>query len=214
MKLLSEQIRDLVKQSATSPNAIARAAGIDSASMSRFMKGGNITVNKLDQLAKVLGVIVESEVSSIPLPPDKGRPKEKEMLIRIRSRSEAKEIADHFANDAALNHFSSRRGVWHLESYDRLLFIYNNNPWAIDPQIRIRELARVRRRLNDCGIKILAEGCSSEEWEHGDFKEAYTKGFLLACGEDRQDEVESIVWQEAGRAREEVQSLISAVKDK
>jgi len=58
MELLSQQIRMLVEKSSTSSYAIAQQAGIDKSAMSRFMNGGRLTMDKLDQLAKVLGISV------------------------------------------------------------------------------------------------------------------------------------------------------------
>ena len=113
MKLLSQQIRELVEQSATSSYAIAREAGIDKSAMSRFMNGGRLTMDKLDQLGKVLGVVVTPEVSVVPEPLEKGRPSisnDKDSSMQTtRSRLTkpmAKKVADQFAERAHNHHFS------------------------------------------------------------------------------------------------------------
>ncbi len=189
MKLLSQQIRDLVSQSPTSSYAIAREAGIDKSAMSRFMNGGRLTMDKLDQLARVLGVAVTSEVSLVPRPLEKGRP----TVVREKhemNRREAQRWAECFAQDAHDKHFSSRRGVWHIEDLDCLL-LYNNNPYASDDSIRPREMKRIERRLKEVGIKILARGASECN---------YTVSLLLDCSQDRMPQVVTIAEEEALKA--------------
>lgn len=205
MKKLSEQIRDLVNQSSMSPHAIAKEASIEKSTMSRFMNGGTLTMQKLDQLATVLGVSVQSEVS-MKKAVDRGRPRKKEnqaMLTKLRTKREMKACADYFAEKANTEYISDRRGVMHLESYD-LVFVYNNNPWQAGVQYRRREMKRVEERLKNLGIEILARGSSPEEEGASSVQEPYTVGLLLACGQDRQLEILDIVNEEGSRASAEV----------
>lgn len=202
MKLLSEQVRDLIRASTSSPYAIARAGGIDSTSISRFMNGGNITVSKLDQLAKVLGLVVETEVSFVPRPLEKGRPVKKEKKMSLaRLPFELKLDAHSLAKEAYTEHFSSRRGVWNIEDLD-CLFIFNNNPFYIDSKARPRELRRIIKRLRNAGIMVLARSSYGEGLV--DCNEKYTVGILLDCSTDRMNEVADIVQEEAWRSRSEV----------
>ncbi len=179
MKPLSQQIRDLVSQSATSSYAIARAAEISKSAMSRFMNGGNLTMDKLDKLAEVLGVIVTSEVSFVPLPLVKGRPKKLEKITM--NKKKASETANQVANQAADKHFSSRRGILHIRDIDCLAY-FNNNPYD-DPALRPRELSYLETELKKIGIKVIGRGASEDD---------YTVCLLLNCSVDRQTEVGEI----------------------
>ena len=184
MILLSQQVRELVERSSTSAYAIARAADIDKSAMSRFMNGGRLPMDKLDQLARVLGVTVSSgDISLIPRPLEKGRPKQKKEIKM--TRKEAQKWADYFANDFGENHFESRRGVWHIEDIDCLL-LYDNNPYANDADRRPRQMKEITKRLKKAGIKTLACGGSEDEVHEG---EPYTVSLLLDCSRDRMDEV-------------------------
>jgi len=210
MGLLSEQIRELIRNCSTSPFAIARAAGIDSTSISRFMNGGNITVKKLDQLARILGVEIQSSVSLVPRALEKGRPAKKETKVALsKERIELELDAYHLAEDAYANHSSSRRGVWHIEDLD-CLFVYNSNAFLQDPKARPRELRRVINRLKAAGVNLLAR--SSAGSEVADSNERYTVGILLDCSIDRMDEVTSILQEEAWRSRREVGELTRSKK--
>lgn len=184
MNPLSQQIRDLISQSTTSTYAIARAADIDKSAMSRFMNGGNLTMDKLDKLAEVLGVIVTSEVSRVPMPLLKGRPKE-----RIKSNMDtqtADKHASRLARIAYRDYFSSRRGVWHIEDIDCLAY-YNNNPFR-DPAIRQQELATIKDGLKNIGIEIIGQGFYGEDENLPE----YTVALLLDCSADRLSEVTEI----------------------
>lgn len=197
MKLLSEQIRDLVKESSTSAYAIARAAEIDKSAMSRFMNGGRLTMEKLDQLARVLGVTVSSdEISLVPRPLEKGRPKQKKETKM--TKQQAQKYADAYANDAHDNYFESRRGIWYFEDLDCLV-LYDNNPPANDDELRPKIMKLIQSRLKKVGIKTLACGGSDEKLSNGD---PYTVTLLLDCSRDRKNEVIEI-------ATEAIKSLIS-----
>jgi transcriptional regulator with XRE-family HTH domain len=202
MKLLSQQIRDLVQQAPTSSYAIAREAGIDKSSMSRFMNGGRLTMDKLDQLARVLGAVITAEVSLVPRPLEKGRPSQTKVEKPKMKKHQAQEWADHYAQDAHSNYFSSRRGVWYLDDLDCLL-IYNNNPWSVDESIRDREMKRIERRLKEIGIKTLARGTGGE---------GYTVSLLIDCSRDRLDQVVHIGQEAAEWAYGEVVKLTTDAK--
>jgi plasmid maintenance system antidote protein VapI len=54
-KLLSEQLRDIILTGGRTRYAIAKAANIDQAQMSRFVKGtGRLTTDTLDRIGAVL----------------------------------------------------------------------------------------------------------------------------------------------------------------
>jgi len=190
MTLLSQQIRKAVLQSPTSTYAIARAADIDKSAMSRFMNGGSLTMEKLDRLAGVLGVSIQFDgVSLVPRPLEMGRPKQKERAKMDKKR--AQQLADGFADDAFKNFFSSRRGIWHIEDVDCLLF-YDNNPWENAPSVRPKQIEDLKRRLKGAGIKLLASGGSNETWDAGGKREPYSISLLLDCSVDRFNEVKEL----------------------
>ncbi len=163
-------------------------------------------MDKLDQLAKVLGVMVTPELSQVPLPLEKGRPssegKGKMELTTIElTKKETKEIANYFATEAIERHFESRRGVWYVVDLN-LLVVFNNNPFQIDSKIRSREMKRIELGLRKIGIRVLASGQAGDKlWGCDDL---YTQTLLLNCGEDRKEEVCQIVDREASQARQEV----------
>jgi DNA-binding Xre family transcriptional regulator len=70
---LSDQLRQLILDQWATPNHIARVALIDKSAMSRFMKGGSLTLHNLDKLARVLGVQLYA-TKTVP-PALLGRPK-------------------------------------------------------------------------------------------------------------------------------------------
>ncbi|CAD77449.1 MAG TPA: XRE family transcriptional regulator [Rhodopirellula baltica] len=207
MKPLSQQVREIVQQSQTSPSAIAKAAGINQSAMSRFMNDGSLTMEKLDRLAKVLGVSVTTDVSLIPRPPEKGRPAKSTEKRTKMNKKQAKSLADRYAQDAFENNFSSRRGIWHIVQVDCLLY-YNNNPYAIDDTVRSGELNRIEKQLKAVGIKVLARG------EGGDALRSkidafYTATMLIDCSVDRQPEVVKIIEEETSRSDQEVNELVA-----
>lgn len=200
MKPLSQQIRELVVEQPTSVYAIARQAGIDKATMSRFMNGGALTMGKLDRLAGILGVSITSDVSLVPRPLAKGRPQKKQNRRNKMDAAAAKKRADHYAEDAFRNHFPSRRGVWHIEDLDCLV-VYNNNPFRV-PDIRPRELQMIKDGLGLLGIETLAEGEGGDPLTNS--QERYTATLLLDCSSDRMDEVVSVIQNAADWAVNEM----------
>lgn len=206
MKLLSQQIREIVEKSPSSSYAIAKAAGIEKSAMSRFMNGGRLTMDKLDQLARVFGLVVTPEVSSVPLPLEKGRPnsktKDQKMMMKERqifSKTQAYDVAVQVAEKAVAEYFSDRRGVLNLQSIG-VLAVYNNNPFH-DPTIRPREISRLTERLAAIGISVLAQGYAGEKLKN--LEEKYSTALVLDCGEDRMSEVIEIVDQCGGEANDE-----------
>jgi transcriptional regulator with XRE-family HTH domain len=189
MKLLSDQIRDLIREYSTSPNAIAKEAGIDSTSISRFMNGENITVRKLDQLAKVLGVTVTSELSSVPLPSEKGRPKKTKVQAIETKQSEYQRLADYYAREAHQNHIESRRGVWRIDA--NLVVYYNNNPYISFPKAREKENELIEKTLRKERIKTIAKGQFGDTI--ADSNELYTTVLLLKARGDNMEVVSKIV---------------------
>jgi len=68
---LSDQLRKLIEASGESCNQISREAGIDKATLSRFMNGkGGLSTDGLDRIADYLGLNLTAE--NEPLKP-KGR---------------------------------------------------------------------------------------------------------------------------------------------
>jgi transcriptional regulator with XRE-family HTH domain len=193
MELLSQQIRKLVEKSSTSSYAIAQQAGIDKSAMSRFMNGGRLTMDKLDQLAKVLGVSVIQEVTQVKRPPVKGRPrkgKADKMQASVSfTKRDYEGLAHRAARDAFENELSTRRGVWFYEDWG-LLVVFNNNPFN-DTSVRRKEIAALVRDLKRAGIKSIARGQYGDTLDDG--KEKYTQTLVLECGNDRLQEVVDLV---------------------
>ncbi len=205
MTPLSQQLREIVEKSPTSSYAIAREAEISKSAMSRFMNGGRLTMEKLDSLAKVLGVVVASEVSLIPAPLPKGRPSTKEKVKEKMNKSKADFWANHFAKQAHNDHFSSRRGVWEIEDLDCLLY-YNNNPYK-DVTIRQREVKRIKAALSEAGIKVIGFGQSGEKLSGSE--EKYTIAMLIDCSVDRMPEVVEIAHDASGFATSLARDLVA-----
>ena len=193
MILLSEQIKELVRQSSTSAYAIAQQAGIEKSAMSRFMNGGKLTMDKLDRLATVLGVTVTREVSQVKRPSAKGRPPKRkvdEMQTLLRAdKRELDGLACRAAKSAFDDEFSSRRGVWFYDDLN-VVVIFNNNPFN-DVSIRRKELKLLVKELKKLGIKTLARGQYGDILENSE--ERYTQTLVLDCGEDSVQDVVNIV---------------------
>ncbi len=159
-------------------------------------------MDKLDQLASILGVTVISEVSLVPRPLEKGRPVTTKKEKPKMNAQLAQKFADGLAEDAYENHFSSRRGIWHIADID-CLAIYNNHPYGKDASARPRELSRIKKRLAAVGIKTLAMG-SGGSTDGGD-GQRYTVTLLLDCSVDREDEVVAIAQEETEKTTEELE---------
>jgi len=166
-------------------------------------------MEKLDQLARVLGIIVTSELSLVSRPLEKGRPsrlKGNKMTTMTKlARKEAKIHADRYAIEATENYFSSRRGVWFIKDLDHVL-IYNNNPYNL-LEVRQHELKRIEAELKEIGMKVVARGEAGEPLLGT--KELYTQTLLVECGEDRIDDVYQIVGRAAGAAHRELCAALS-----
>jgi len=77
-KRLTDQVRRAIEKSGVSRYRICREAGIDQASISRFMAGKTgLTLASLDRLADVLGLDVVARGPVRVSPPDKRGPKPK-----------------------------------------------------------------------------------------------------------------------------------------
>jgi hypothetical protein len=68
----------------------------------------------------------------------------------------AKHFAQCAAREAHDNMMESRRGFYEIEGGG--LLIYNNNPYAGDPTMREKEMARTRALLEEHGAEFLARG--------------------------------------------------------
>src|SRR5262249_53376841 len=88
------------------------------------------------------------------------------------------------AEEANENHFSSRRGIWHLEAVNKLC-VYNNNPYANYPNRRDEETAVFRAWLKANKIKELAYATYPATGESA----GYTYAMILDVGADREAEV-------------------------
>lgn len=100
--------------------------------------------------------------------------------MKVTNKIDWNEEALWEAAEAHENHFSSRRGVWHLEDVDKLC-VYNNNPYAQAPEKRDEETATFRAWLKSQGIKELAYATYPED--------GYTYAMIIDCGEERETEV-------------------------
>ena len=96
------------------------------------------------------------------------------------------QLACELAQDAVENHILTRRGIWYLEKED-LLCIYDNNPYADDPEARNRQEDRIIRRLRMGGIELIARG---------EDRDGYTTTLLIDCSWDRAEDVQDIVREE------------------
>lgn len=195
MKPLSEQVRVLVRQSTTSAYAIAREAGIEKSAMSRFMQGGTLTMQKLDQLGLVLGLIAKSEVSSVPKPLERGRPKKDENKMIAATKT-----ANTIAQEAHTEHFSSHRGFW--EDCGNLVY-YNNHPYSMAPKLREEENERIIKALRKLGVRRVQKG------QHGPVidgsSELYTTVLVIpTVGKDIdaiRDAVQEEIWTSTSQLR-------------
>lgn len=165
-------------------------------------------MGKLDELARVLGVSVVSELSQVPLGLPKGRPQskgKKNMLSQVEATSEsgltkfaAEYYANKYAEEAATKYFQSRRGVWAISPLSDddpgFLVYYNNNPYQDIPELRINETKRIIRRLKKVGVSVLARGEAGRPVANS--KERYTFSLVLDCGVERQSEVSGIISEE------------------
>ena len=95
-------------------------------------------------------------------------------------------LAAGAARDAHENHFSSRRGIWPLDEVPvPAMVLYNNNPYAGDPQRRHAELKMFRSWLAQEGIVELGFGEFPIDGEEA----GYSNALVIGAGEDRTDEV-------------------------
>ena len=157
-------------------------------------------MDKLDQLATVLGVTVTQEVSQVKRPSAKGRPPKRkvdEMQTTLRvNKRELESLASRAAKAAFEEEFSSRRGVWFYEDLN-VVVVFNNNPFN-DASVRPKELRSLTIELKKLGIKIVALGQYGDTLEN--CEEQYTQTLVLNCGEDRVQDVVNIVNEVGSRS--------------
>ncbi len=200
MSTLSEQVRALVDKSPMSTYAIAKEAGIDKSTMSRFMNGGSLSLEKFDRLAQVLGIQIASSVAAVRKLP-MGRPSKR----RENRKSEptvlsAKKVCEACAKRAHEQNLESRRGIYAIGDEGPLVF-YNNNPYQSVPKAREKEIARIKKRLRDIGIPTLAQASYGDKL-HGT-KELYTVALLFDCDEARKVEVQNVILEETAKTFKE-----------
>src|SRR5262249_8078751 len=151
------QLRQAIESSGVSRYVLARSVGVSDSALSRFMSGERgLNLASLDKPADALGLEIIINVQKVPRPSPRGRRrvKEKEMITK-KTRASWQSLAGILARDAHENYFSSRRGVWYLED-ERVLCLYNNNPYEQFPALRDQELAEFRRRMRTEGFEELA----------------------------------------------------------
>jgi transcriptional regulator with XRE-family HTH domain len=182
MGTLSDQIRQFIEQSGTTRYEIARAAGVSEAVLSRFMsKRSGLTLDTLDKLADVLGLRVIQTVQAVNRPKPKGRKpakrKDEKKMIAAKARTVLDDTAYECARSATEDYFESRRGIYELDCTVSIgktfLVYYNNNPYAIDENLRPEETERIRKRLRKVGIK---------ESAYAECEDGYTFAMLLDLG--------------------------------
>ena len=74
---MNDQIRMFIAERLSiSSHHVAKLAGIDKSSMSRFMNGGRLSTNNLEKLIKLFGIMVSFDETWLDKKPvKKGRPK-------------------------------------------------------------------------------------------------------------------------------------------
>ena len=106
------------------------------------------------------------------------------------------DLACELAYDAAENHGSSHRGIWHLEKED-LICVYDNSPYKTDPDARPRQTRRIVQRILRAGIEILAEGRDDAN---------FANTMLLDCSWDRVPLLQRIICDEVNETLRELHS--------
>jgi transcriptional regulator with XRE-family HTH domain len=187
---LTDQIRDAIRGSGTTMYQLAKQIGVPASTLSRFMAGKHgLALATLDKLAEVLGLQLMTTVQQAKPPAPPGRKKKGDSMTKATfKKAEWANLAKFLAEDAHENHFSSRRGVWHIEAVDVLCF-YNNNPYASFPERRDQEVAEFRKRLKAAGIKELAYATYGGETCTPPVPGGYTFAMIVDAGQDRQQEL-------------------------
>lgn len=207
MKKISEQIREIVRQSSMSPYAIAREAGIHKSVMSRFMNGGTLTMAKLDALANALGIIVSAEVARVPRPLEKGRPKKskgKQKMATLEKTQDHKLAANLIAQQAYDLYFDQKSGFMTFD--DGVFVYYNNHPYASDPNLRHAETKRIRSQLRKAGFEVIASGHGGSLIEDERLTvndKYYTIALLIRCDEAEMPQAKKIIAHELARTMNE-----------
>jgi transcriptional regulator with XRE-family HTH domain len=195
----SEQIRAVIENSGTTRYALARQVGVSESALSRFASGERgLNLSTLDRLADALGLEISVNVQNVKRPSPKGRKpaKGRQRMRDTKTKEEWQSIATAMAREAHENHFSSRRGIWHLEDLD-ILCAYNNNPYAKSPKLREEETAEIRKFLAAHDIDVIAYAT----WG----KDGYTYAMLIDASSDREawiaDNMRQIVMRTYERAK-------------
>jgi hypothetical protein len=119
-----------------------------------------------------------------------------EPIMATMTKTDWDAFAQKCAEDAHENHFPSRRGVWHFEDLDVLVF-YNNNPYAKFPNARDEETAEFRAALKARGIEELAYAAyPPPEDDHP----GYTYAMVVNASRDREDELAAVMHDILGRS--------------
>lgn len=156
-------------------------------------------MDKLDQLASVLGVTVTQQVSQVKRPSPKGRPPKRKgnMETKVKtSKREFEGLGYRAAKSAFEDEFSTRRGVWFYKDWG-VVVVFNNNPFN-DPAIRKKELNALVKELKKLGIKTIARSQYGDTLEDG--KEKYTQTLVLDCDNERIHDVINAVDEIGSRA--------------
>ncbi|WP_439628901.1 helix-turn-helix domain-containing protein [Gemmata sp.] len=183
----SDQLRSIIEGCGISRYALCQRTGIAESAMSRFLSGKQgLTLASLDKLAAALGLVLTTGVQQLPQRRPRGRPKKEEPAMKTVTKTSPKQwqaLAAYYAKDARENHFSSRRGTWHIEDLN-VLCLYNNNPYAKGRHFRDEETAEFRKRLAEKGIKELAYATDGDG--DSEFPD-YTYAMIIDAGEDMQN---------------------------
>lgn len=185
----SDQLRNAVRECGTTRYALAKQLAISESTLSRFLSGERgLTLDLVDKLADVLGLQVIVTVQRANRPRRRGPKPKKEKPLEKKPMTKPAQKWYHLARaaaaDAGENYFPSRRGIWHFEDVDKLC-IYNNNPYANDPERRDKETATFRDWLKSNGIKELAYATYPLTGEDA----GYTYAMILDAGVEREPEV-------------------------
>jgi plasmid maintenance system antidote protein VapI len=197
----SDQLRNAVRDCGTTRYALAKQLGISESTLSRFLSGERgLTLDLVDRLADVLGLQIHVTVQRAERPAQRG-PKPKREKPVTKTAQHWGFVAQAFAKDAHENHFSSRRGIWHLEDLN-VLCVYNNNPYAKHPELRGEETAAFRDWLRANGIKELAYATYPVTGENA----GYTYAMIIDAGDERRVEVAGELRRVVGESYERMTS--------
>jgi len=184
MGQFADQLRQVIRECGTSQYGLANQVGIAESVLSRFLSGKRgLSLETLDRLAGVLGIDISKRISTVKPRRPRGRRKKEKGNRTMTSATVWQEVADELAERAGDELFHSHRGVYFVEDRD-VLCLYNNHPYK-NPDLRPREVRKLRQGLKRLGIPVLAYGESPKTGEDA----GYTYAMILDAGDDRVDEV-------------------------